>query len=231
MKTAQTQMPQWSRQLDEPTNFPESEAIRRVSRTLPALRRKQVLVSQGDVFHGLYIVRCGMLKQSQWGHDGDEQITHFLLPGDVIGLDAIVDRRYQGLVTALETVGIMQIPFARIEDFPGDYQNHLQLLSYLSRAMQREHIRLRHMMAQPSDLRLARFFLAMSHNFKIQGYSSCRFRLPMSRCEIASYLNMAFETTSRLISRFQKMGIMSAKGHEYCIHDVHALKQVAESEK
>lgn len=230
MKAARVLMLQRSSQRPamELTGFPEVEAIRCVSRPLPPLRRKQVLVQQGEVFHGLYIVRCGMLKRSHWGQDSDERITHFLLPGDVIGVDAIVDGYYAGRVTALETVGIVQIPFTRIEDFPGTYENHLQLLSYLSRTMQREHIRMRNLMSHPTELRLARFFLAMSQNFQAQGCSPYRFRLPMTRCEIANYLSMAFETTSRLIGRFQHMGVLSAKGHEYCIEDIHALTKIAE---
>ena len=208
--------------------FTETDALRDVCRSLPALRRKQVLVKQGENFHGLYIVRCGMLKQSHRDSSGDEHITHFFLPNDVIGLDAIEDRRYIGKVTALETVGLVQIAFARLEEFPGSHENHLQLLCCLSRAMQRERTRMRHMMSQASDVRLARFFLTMSNSFQAQGFSPYQFRLPMTRCDIANYLCMAFETTSRLISRFQQSGVLTAQGHEYCIKDYDALIDIAE---
>ncbi|MCG7600898.1 helix-turn-helix domain-containing protein [Halomonas sp. McH1-25] len=209
----------------------ETDGLRGACRSLPALRRKQVLVRQDESFHGLYIVRCGMLKQSHRSKNGDEQITHFFLPGDVIGLDAIEDRRYLGKVTALDTVGLVHIPFARLEEFPGAQENHLQLLGYLSRAMQRERSCMRHMMSQASDVRLARFFLIMSNSFKAQGFSPYQFRLPMTRCDIANYLCMAFETTSRLISRLQKTGILTAHGHEYCIKDYESLIDIAESVK
>lgn len=198
-------------------DFPQSESIRRVSRALPALRKKQVLVRQGEAFHGLYVVRCGMLKQSHWDKDSNEQITHFHFPGDVVGLDAIIDRRYQGRVVALDTVGVVLLSFSKIEEFPGTCDNQLHLIGYLSRAVQREQSRLRDLLSQPTDLRLARFFLSVSRNFQAQGYSPYRFRLPMTRYEVANYLSMAFETTSRLMSRFLQMGIMSTKGHEYCI--------------
>jgi CRP/FNR family transcriptional regulator, anaerobic regulatory protein len=213
------------------SDFPDSDALRGIARTLPALRRKQVLVKQGESFHGLYIVRCGMLKQSHRDRRGDEHITHFFLPGDVIGLDAIEDRRYLGKVTALETVGLVQIPFARLEEFPGVQEDHLQLLCFLSRAIQRERARMRHMMSQSSDVRLARFFLAMSVTFRSQGFSSYRFRLPMTRCDIANYLCMAYETTSRLIGRFQQSGVLTAHFHEYCIKDFEGLMDIAEPAK
>ncbi|SFH43266.1 helix-turn-helix domain-containing protein [Modicisalibacter xianhensis] len=233
MKMAQPRTASLFNQLStgKTAGFTETDALRDACRSLPALRRKQVLVKQDENFHGLYIVRCGMLKQSHRDKSGDEQITHFFLPDDVIGLDAIEDKRYLGKVTALETVGLIQIPFARLEEFPGAQENHLQLLCYLSRAMQRERTRMRHMMSQASDVRLARFFLTMSNSFKAQGFSPYQFRLPMTRCDIANYLCMAFETTSRLISRFQQSGVLTAHGHDYCIKDYDALINIAEPEK
>lgn len=169
-----------------------------------------------------------MLKQSHWEQDCIEQITHFLLPGDVIGLDAIMDKCYQGRVTALDSVGLVLIPFEKIEDFDV-CGNPLQFLGYLSKALQREYSRMRDLLSQSAELRLARFFLTMSRNFQAQGYSPYRFRLPMTRYEIANYLSMAFETTSRLMGRFLQMGILSAKGHEYCIDNFPALRKLADS--
>ncbi|SFI12244.1 helix-turn-helix domain-containing protein [Modicisalibacter xianhensis] len=215
--------------MPEEIDFPASDALRKSFRRLPAFRRKQELVKQGEAFHGLYIVRCGMLKQSFRDKGGGYQITHVFLPGDVIGLDAIEDRRYVGKVTVLETAGLLHIPFDRLEKFPGVQTDHLQLVCYLSRTMQRELTRMWNMMSQPSDVRLARFFLAMSSSFQAQGFSPSCFRLPMTRCEIANYLYMADETLSRLVGRFQRTNILAAQGREFCIKDMERLKSIAEA--
>ncbi|MFC3291536.1 helix-turn-helix domain-containing protein [Modicisalibacter luteus] len=215
--------------VSELSGFPASNALRSVFRALPVLRRKQVLVKQGELFQGLYIVHCGMLKQSYWDKECGHQITHFFLPGDVIGLDAIEGRRYLGKVTALETVSLVQIPFTRLEKFPGLQEDHRQLLCYLSRTMQRELTRMWHMMSQPSDVRLARFLLSMSAGFQAQGFSPYCFRLPMTRGEIANYLYMADETISRLIGRLQKMNVLSVQGREFCIQNMHGLNSIAET--
>ncbi|WP_422821829.1 helix-turn-helix domain-containing protein [Vreelandella lionensis] len=53
----------------------------------------------------------------------------------------------------------------------------------------------------------------------------------MSRKEIADYLCMAIETLSRLVSRFQQQGILSAHGHEYCLLNPTALAAIAERKK
>ncbi|SFH17552.1 helix-turn-helix domain-containing protein [Modicisalibacter xianhensis] len=213
------------------TEFPDFDALLDDYSTLPALRRKKILVKQNERFHGLYVVRCGMLKQSYRDVGLGEQVTHFFLPGNVIGLDAIESRRYSGKVTALETAGIIHIPFSRLEEFPGARENFLRLLCYLSRAMQHERNHMRYVLMHSSDVRLARFFLTMSSSFRSQGFSAYNFRLPMTRCEIANYLCMAFETASRLVSRFQYKKILMARGHEYSITDFEKLVEIAESER
>lgn len=68
----------------------------------------------------------------------------------------------------------------------------------------------------------------MSSKFREQGYSPNSFRLPMSRQEIANYLCMASETVSRIVSRFENEGLLSANGHEYFILNPEGLARIAE---
>ena len=107
----------------------------------------------------------------------------------------------------------------------------MQLLRCLIRAIYLEHSRMWQMISQPSDVRLACFFIMMSCKFSALGYSPHCFRLAMSRKEIADYLCMAIETLSRLVSRFQQQGILSAHGHEYCLLNPTALAAIAERKK
>lgn len=199
-----------------------------LSQPLFTLRKKNILVRQGATFKGLYIVHCGMLKQTLERKCEIDLLTHFFLPGDIIGLDAIGDSSYSGTVSAIETSGLLHIPFKHIEEIPCTQKSHMQLLRCLSRAMHQEHSRMRQIINQPSDVRLAHFFIAMSHNFHTRGYSPYFFRLAMSRQEIAHYLCMSSETVSRLIKRFKDEQLLSASGHEYYILNPEGLTRVAD---
>lgn len=168
-----------------------------------------------------------MLKQS-YQRRYDELITHFFLPGDVIGLDAIGYRCYAGTVATVETSGLRLIPFRCIEDLSSPEARLKELICCLSEAMHDEHTRLWQILNQPSDVKVAGFFITMSYKFRNQGCSPHSFRLPMSRQEIANYLCMASETACRIIKRFQKQGLLSARGHEYCILDPEGLTSIAE---
>lgn len=111
------------------------QELKNLSRSILILRRKKTLLYQGDAFQGLYIVQSGMLKQTLQCKNDNEQLTHFFLPDDIIGLDAIGEGFYAGTVIAIETSGLLHIPFRRIEEFPNLQTNHMQLLRCLSRAM------------------------------------------------------------------------------------------------
>lgn len=212
-------------------SFTEVESLSSLSRPLFTLRKKSTLVNQGDPFQGLYIVHSGMLKQNHQYRHEEELLTHLYLPKDVIGLDAMGDGKYTGTVSTIETSGLCLIPFRRIDDFPTTDAIHMQLLRCLSKTMCYSHARLWQILSQPSDVRVACFFMTMSYKFRDLGYSSNSFRLPMSRQEIAHYLCMASETVSRIISRFQHQGLLAASGHEYCILNPEGLISIAEHTK
>lgn len=203
------------------------QELKKISQPMFILRKKNILLYQGTSFQGLYIVQCGMLKQTLQCKNSDEQLTHFFLPDEIIGLDSIGEGVYSGTVIAIETSGLLHIPFRRIEEFSPIQTSHMQLLRCLSRAMNLEHSRMWKMISQPADVRLACFFTTMSSNFLARGYSPYSFRLAMSRHEIADYLCMAVETLSRLISRFQQQEILTARGHEYRIVNPNALASIA----
>ncbi|WP_404377606.1 cyclic nucleotide-binding domain-containing protein [Vreelandella aquamarina] len=185
----------------------ESQDFISLAKPLFTLQKKSTLVHQEKPFQGLYVVRCGALKQVIQHNNKKEMLSNFFLPGDIIGLDAIGERHYCGATTAIETSGLLHIPFNLIEELPISHSSHMQLLRCLSRAIYLENSRIWQMISQPSDVRLACFFIMMSCKFSAQGYSPYCFRLAMSRKEIADYLCMAIETLTPSVSLVVRLAI------------------------
>ena len=67
------------------------------------LRAGEHVFRQGDAFDAIAAVRAGMVKTFTVGRDGREQVLGFHLPGELIGLNAIDDRRYPCSAVALNT--------------------------------------------------------------------------------------------------------------------------------
>jgi CRP/FNR family transcriptional regulator len=61
---------------------------------------------------------------------------------------------------------------------------------------------------QNAEQRMAAFILGLAKRSGMRGFSQQQFGLTMSRSDIASYLGLARETVSRILTRFQRYGLI-----------------------
>lgn len=196
--------------------------------TIRILESGQHLFRNGEKFHALYAVRSGMVKASITAEDGMEQVTGFYLPGEILGMDGIENNQYHTTAVALETCSICVLPFRRLtatdSELPG-LQNRLWNLA--SREIAASQDLLMYMGRKDAEARIAGFLLSLSQRFKRIGYSATSFHLPMSRHDIGNYLGMTLETVSRVLTRFEKAGIISKEKRNITILDSTALSAVS----
>ncbi|SEO45684.1 fumarate/nitrate reduction transcriptional regulator Fnr [Aquisalimonas asiatica] len=191
------------------------------------LARGDVLYRSGRPFGAIYAVRTGALKSMTISEDGEEQITAFHLPGELLGLDAISFGEHPSTASALETTSICEIPFEELETLSADIPGlNRQLLRIMSKEIFNEQEMLHALARRTAEQRLAILLTSLSDRFARRGLSSIRFRLPMSRHELSNYLGLAPETTSRLFRRFVDNGWITADGREISLIDFDALKAV-----
>ena len=74
------------------------------------------LFEAGKPLQALYAVRTGSFKTYTLTEQGEEQITGFHLPGDVIGFDAIGENNHPSYAQALETAMVCEIPFNNLDN-------------------------------------------------------------------------------------------------------------------
>ena len=67
------------------------------------IQKSQVLFKAGDTLNSIYAIRSGTIKTYTISETGEEQITSFHLPGDLVGFDAITNMRHPSFAQALET--------------------------------------------------------------------------------------------------------------------------------
>ncbi|PRY72725.1 helix-turn-helix domain-containing protein [Halomonas ventosae] len=196
------------------------------------LKRGASLVRQGEPFTSLYVVRSGSFKQVVADAGYREHVTHFLLPSEVAGLDAVGEAIHPTSVVALESSFVCELPFGSLEAL-GDRLPALRGALY--RCMSQELHRDQHLHCllafATAERRLASFLLDMSERHAARGYSPYGFQLAMSRSDIGSFLGLALETVSRLMSRFQRHGLLELGGREVSLLDLSALEALAEQGK
>ena len=63
----------------------------------------QHLFNEGDESESVYVVKAGSVKASLMSAEGNEQVVSFYLPGEILGLNALMGTRLHGtFVMALE---------------------------------------------------------------------------------------------------------------------------------
>jgi len=168
------------------------------------LHKNEKLVNDGDRFQTLYAVRSGAIKTYKTTETGEEQIIDFCLPGDVIGLDAIDSGQFNCHAVALDTSSICALDFNEIERLCEKSSAFRKaFFKRMSAGILRNENFVVTLGTRDAYQRLAAFLVTLTEYYASHGYSRLHFVLPMSRADIADYLNLAVETVSRLFSRLQ----------------------------
>jgi CRP/FNR family transcriptional regulator len=173
------------------------------------LARGEHLFRNGDRFQSLYAVRSGSLKTYATSANGQEQVMGFLLPGELVGLDAIADGYHPLAARALETTSLCEIPFPDLTSLSSQLPTlQQQLMRIMSREIRDDEQNMIVLGQKSAEERLAAFLVSLSGRFQRRGFSPNQFNLSMSRGDIGNYLGLALETVSRLFTRFQNEGLL-----------------------
>lgn len=192
------------------------------------VRRGAALVRRGDKFNSVYAIRTGFLKTHVTLEDGREQVTGFLMAGEMIGLDGLATERHIGDALALEDSEVCVMPFDRLVALAREV-NALQ--QHVHKLMSREIVRVSGVMlllgSMRSEERVAALLLDLTRRLSVRGFSPSELILRMTRDEIGSYLSLKLETVSRAFTKFAAEGILDVRQRHIQILDRDALEEVA----
>lgn len=210
--------------LESPSNETFDEIVARREQVTSG----QQIISRGADFDEIFAVKSGAFKTYTTLANGKEQIIDFYFPGELIGLEGIAGQRYPHAVEALEASSVCRLRFSSLpllKERQGDFKQ--QLIRALSmRTTLNQWVPLM-MGAQNAEQRTATFLLSLSARLAEHELPNLRFKLPMSRHDIANYLGLAVETVSRMFQRFQSLNLLEVHGRHLELRDVAGLRAVA----
>ncbi len=193
--------------------------------------RGEILYAAGSTHVSLYVVRAGSFKTYVDMPDGEGQILGFHFPGELLGLDALPSDMHRCHAQALERSSVCEVPFQDIIRLAAQIPElQQQLYKVVSEEFIREHSHVVMMGRQAASSRLALFLHGLSERRSLLQLDPLEITLSMSRQDMANYLGLVIETISRLLSRFQDMGVIEVDRRLIRIRDAHALKALARNE-
>ncbi len=183
---------------------------------LPELFRcDEPLASGAHLYHAddpavaQYHVRSGMFKTYVINAEGDEYVTGFYLPGDILGHVHKQGCHAESAV-ALDTASVCALDEAGMQGCAdmGLITPLFNQLAANAGIEARQQINLKQTTAQS---RFAGFCLMLGERLERLGRSAALLPTPMSRTDLASYLGMTLESLSRVISRLHAARVINAR--------------------
>lgn len=180
---------------------------------------------RGDAFQALFLVVSGTLKTYNVNMDGDERIGGFHFPGDLLGLDAIVDGRHHWNATPLEPAVIYHVPFEYLVSLTTQSRDGA---TTLLRWMSQEALAASQLAGDYTATERVVSFLVDMHRRSPDPSAENRVRLPMSRRDIGNYLRLATETVSRTMTQLSTQKLIRSRGRTIELLDMDRLQEIAE---
>ncbi|MCV2884214.1 fumarate/nitrate reduction transcriptional regulator Fnr [Aestuariibacter sp. AA17] len=190
------------------------------------LQPGQCITEYGKPLTSLFAVRSGSFKSYIMSADGEQQITGFHLPGDIIGFDGLSTQSHQSFTQALETSMVCEIPYTMLDDMSSTLPAlRRQMTKLMSEEISHEQQVLMLINKRNAQERIIHFLLNLSARFKARGMSGSSFNLTMTRGEIGNYLGLTVETVSRILSKLNKQNLISVDGKLIELLSIDGLKE------
>lgn len=189
------------------------------------VQRQELLYQKGESPLGVHLVITGQIKLTLTTPAGVETIVFMACPGDTFGEEAVFPGRHSpvsaqankdSLVVSLRQTALREA-MARNPDFAQALMARMgkrmcQLIENLETCVQRSSAqRVAHFLSQRAPERASSFDL----------------ELDVNKSTIASQLNLAPETLSRVLSRLSREGLIDLKGRHITLRNLESLRAYA----
>jgi len=193
------------------------------------IEKGQPLYRHNEHLNALFGLRSGSIKTLLEEANGSQQITGFFLPGEIVGLDGMIEGKHSSSAIAMEDSEVCVVRLQDIDEISRSVPSlQHQVRRLMSKEIARSHQVLLALGSMRSEQRLAAFLSNLSQRLTILGYSPTDFMMRMSREEIGNYLGLTIETISRLFSRFARDGVIKINQREVKIIDMKALNELVD---
>ena len=195
-------------------------------KTVRIIRKDDFVYEQGHNPQGIYCLREGKIKLFKNGKDGREHIVRIALPGEFVGLKALVSGNAHSVsAVAIEDSIICFINKADFLQLMVKYPEFTRsIIRILSKLLDEAEARLISMAYKPVRERLAETLLFLHRIFFPQGVGGY---LNLTRMDLANIIGVAPETVIRLLSDFREENLITLKGRKIFLVDPLRLQTIA----
>jgi len=190
--------------------------------TSAVLQRNDYLYRLGDPGESCYVVRSGVFKTMTLSASGEEFVTGFHYPGELLGLSGQATGEHSDSAQALAASTACAI---RSDDFPeifaiGAGQSLLRLIA------EREHndrCLENNLRQSKAECRIAGYLVVLIQRLQRLGFDGRVLPTPMSQTDLANHLGLTLECLSRVFGKWRRAGLIATEKDSITILNPKAL--------
>ncbi|HRJ40355.1 MAG TPA: Crp/Fnr family transcriptional regulator [Caldilineaceae bacterium] len=195
-----------------------------------AIQSDAFFFHQGDPATTLYVLVQGRVRIAQVTPEGQQVILHIISTGEIFGgIAALGDASYPASAEALEASIALAWESESIaglmEEYPRIALNALRLLAGRYQEMQD---RYRELATERVERRVARTLLRLLRQTGRKVENGVLIDFPLSREDLAELTGTTLYTVSRILSRWEKDGLVETGRQRVLIRIPHKLVVIAE---
>ena len=173
-----------------------------------------ILFREDQHASGVFVICTGQVKLSCSSRDGKTLILKLALPGDVLGLGAVISGT--GFEVTAETVEPTVLKRIRSDEFLAFLERHAQASMHAAKALSEEYKSAffdarRLALSGSAAARLASVLLDWGR-VSSSGRPEIRFTMALTHEELGNLAGTSRETVTRTLSRFQREGLIQIRG-------------------
>lgn len=192
------------------------------------IKRGEVIFEEGQHLDGIYCIRSGICKLTKLSDNGRQQIIKFVKSGDLLGQRTVISNDTVNLsAIAIQDMEVCFIPKNEIQDaFQNNQRFSGEVIKVLCNDLREADNTIVSMAQKPVKERLAYYLLNLYKDFGVddEGYLSVQ----LSREEIAGMVGTATESLIRMLSEFNKKGVIETKGKRIKLLNPSMMERLAE---
>jgi CRP-like cAMP-binding protein len=199
-------------------------------RRVPAGTR---IFNQGDANVRAHAVIEGNVRISQSGGDGAEVVIRFICPGEIFGAVALfTDGRYPADATALaDTLEISWSEPELIELMTRHPRIAINAVRIVGKRLQEAQNRVRELATQQAERRVAHALTRLARQCGHSTAGGTTIALPLRRKDVADIAGTTLHTASRILTGWEKAGLLISHHRQLTIRHPSELLRIAEVAK
>ena len=197
-------------------------------KTSYTIKKGEPIFEEGETVNGIYCVKDGVCKLSKLSANGKDQIVKLVKPGELLGQRSMISDEPANLsAVALEDMEVCFIPRTEVlQFFNNNNQFSMNIMKSICGDLKESDDHMVSMAQKTVKERLAETLLYLDDTFGKNEDGSLHIQL--SREELAGMIGTATESCIRLLSEFNKTGLIDLNGKKISILDRGKLKRLAE---